>query len=162
MGSMGAVGSAYDNALMESFFGSMQIELLDRHTWATRADLASAIFECIEAFYNPVRRHSALGYLSHRPRTPAQPHRDSGMINQPKPSGTAGTGHLRPPGAWLQPWGPAARARSPSRPPRGCGERSGSPRAVSVVAGSSMTVLVARVVLDAGANAEPWGHVRLV
>ena len=64
VGSMGAVGSAYDNALMESFFGSMQIELLDRRTWTTRAELANAIFEWIEAFYNPVRRHSSLGYLS--------------------------------------------------------------------------------------------------
>jgi putative transposase len=64
LGSMGAVGSAYDNALMESFFGSMQIELLDRRTWTTRAELANAIFEWIEAFYNPIRRHSALGYLS--------------------------------------------------------------------------------------------------
>jgi len=61
MGSMGAVGSAYDNALMESFFGSMQIELLDRRTWQTRAELANAIFEWIEAFYNPIRRHSSLG-----------------------------------------------------------------------------------------------------
>lgn len=64
LGSMGAVGSAYDNALMESFFGSMQIELLDRRNWHTRAELANAIFEWIEAFYNPLRRHSALGYLS--------------------------------------------------------------------------------------------------
>jgi putative transposase len=68
MGSMGAVGSAYDNALMESFFesffGSMQIELLDRRTWQTRAELASAIFEWIEVFYNPIRRHSAVNYLS--------------------------------------------------------------------------------------------------
>jgi putative transposase len=60
MGSMGAVGSAYDNALMESFFGTMQIELLDRRSWRTRAELANAIFEWIEAFYNPIRRHSSL------------------------------------------------------------------------------------------------------
>lgn len=64
MGSMGKVASAYDNALMESFFGSMQIELLDRRAWATRAELANAMFEWIEAFYNPRRRHSALGYRS--------------------------------------------------------------------------------------------------
>lgn len=64
MGSMGKVASAYDNALMESFFGSMQIELRDRHARATRAELANAIFEWIEAFYNPRRRHSALGYRS--------------------------------------------------------------------------------------------------
>jgi len=64
MGSMGKVASAYDNALMESFFGSMQIELLDRRAWETRAELANAMFEWIEAFYNPRRRHSALGYLA--------------------------------------------------------------------------------------------------
>lgn len=64
LGSMGKVASAYDNSLMESFFGSMQIELLDRRTWVTRAELANAIFEWIEAFYNPTRRHSALNYLS--------------------------------------------------------------------------------------------------
>jgi putative transposase len=64
LGSMGKVASAYDNALMESFFGSLQIELLDRRTWASRAELANAIFEWIEAFYNPIRRHSALDYLA--------------------------------------------------------------------------------------------------
>ena len=64
LGSMGKVACAYDNSVMESFFGSMQIELLDRRSWTTRADLANAIFEWIEAFYNPTRRHSALGYLS--------------------------------------------------------------------------------------------------
>jgi putative transposase len=64
LGSMGKVACAYDNSLMESFFGSMQIELLDRRIWTTRAELANAIFEWIEAFYNPIRRHSALGYLS--------------------------------------------------------------------------------------------------
>lgn len=61
---MGRVASAFDNAMIESFFGSMQIELLDRRTWTTRAELATAIFEYIEAFYNPVRRHSALDYRS--------------------------------------------------------------------------------------------------
>lgn len=64
MGSMGKVASAYDNALMESFWGSMQIELLDRRAWSTRRELATAMFEWIEGFYNCRRRHSALGYLS--------------------------------------------------------------------------------------------------
>jgi putative transposase len=61
---MGKVACAYDNSLAESFFGSMQVELLDRRLWDTRAELASAIFDWIEAFYNPTRRHSALGYHS--------------------------------------------------------------------------------------------------
>src|SRR3972149_1443529 len=61
---MGRVGSAYDNAMMESFFGTLQRELLDRRQWATRAELASAIFEWIEAWYNPRRRPTAIGNLS--------------------------------------------------------------------------------------------------
>jgi putative transposase len=59
LGSMGKVACAYDNALMESFWSSMQIELLDRRSWPTPAALASAMFEWIEAFYNRIRRHSA-------------------------------------------------------------------------------------------------------
>jgi len=64
LGSMGALGDCYDNSMMESFFGTMQLELLDRHTWTSRQELANAIFEWMEAFYNPIRRHSALGNLS--------------------------------------------------------------------------------------------------
>ena len=64
LGSMGRVGTAWDNALVESFFGSMQLELLDRKTWDTRTELANAIFEWIEAWYNPRRRHTAIGSLS--------------------------------------------------------------------------------------------------
>lgn len=64
LGSMGRVGSAYDNAMMESFFSTLQRELLDRRTWATRKELASAIFEWIEAWYNPRRRHTAIGMHS--------------------------------------------------------------------------------------------------
>jgi hypothetical protein len=58
--SMGAVGSAYDNALMESFWGRMQVELLDRRKWKTRIELATAILDYIELWHNPRRRHSAL------------------------------------------------------------------------------------------------------
>ena len=62
--SMGSTGDAYDNALAESFFASLETELLDRTTFRTRADARLAVFDYIEAFYNPQRRHSALGYLS--------------------------------------------------------------------------------------------------
>ena len=61
---MGRVASSVDNALVESFWSSMQRELLDRRSWASRTELASAMFEWIEDWYNPRRRHSALGYLS--------------------------------------------------------------------------------------------------
>lgn len=64
LGSMGTVGDALDNAMAESFFSTLQCELLDRRAWETRAELATAIFEYIEAFYNPTRRHSSIGYLS--------------------------------------------------------------------------------------------------
>ena len=64
LGSMGRVASSVDNTMMESFWSTMQRELLDRRTWATQAELASAIFEWIEGFYNPHRRHSGLGYRS--------------------------------------------------------------------------------------------------
>jgi putative transposase len=60
LGSMGTIGDAYDNAMIESFFGTLQRELLDRHQWRTRHELALAIFEWIEAWYNPRRRHSSI------------------------------------------------------------------------------------------------------
>jgi putative transposase len=62
--SMGRVGSAYDNALAESFLATLKTELLYRNTWPTRRAARTAIFEYIEGFYNIMRRHSALGYLS--------------------------------------------------------------------------------------------------
>jgi putative transposase len=64
LGSMGSVGDCYDNSMMESFWGTMQLELLDSRTWETRAELANAIFEWIECWYNPKRRHSSIGMLS--------------------------------------------------------------------------------------------------
>lgn len=64
LGSMGRVASSVDNTMIESFWSSMQRELLDRRTWTSRHELATAIFEWIEGFYNPVRRHSGLDYLS--------------------------------------------------------------------------------------------------
>jgi putative transposase len=64
LGSMGRVASSVDNGMMESFWSTMQRELLDRRRWQTREELASAIFEWIEAFYNPVRRHTSIGDVS--------------------------------------------------------------------------------------------------
>lgn len=64
LGSMGKVASSVDNALIESFWSTMQRELLDRHDWETRTELAAAIFEWIEGWYNPSRRHSSLGMSS--------------------------------------------------------------------------------------------------
>jgi transposase InsO family protein len=67
MPSFGSVGDGLDNAMMESFWSSMQIELLNRRKWKTRLELANAIFDYIEIFHNRQRRHSALGY-----RTPIE------------------------------------------------------------------------------------------
>ena len=62
--SMGSVGDAYDNAMAEAFFATLECELIDRHIWVRRGEARQAIFDYIEGFYNPRRRHSALGYLS--------------------------------------------------------------------------------------------------
>jgi putative transposase len=62
--SMGSVGDAYDNALCESFFATLECELLDRHRFRTPAEARLAVFDFIEGWYNPHRRHSALAYLS--------------------------------------------------------------------------------------------------
>ncbi len=62
--SLGTVGDAFDNAMVESFWGRMQTELLDRKKWSTRVELSTAMFDWIEAFYNRRRRHSALGMIS--------------------------------------------------------------------------------------------------
>jgi len=62
--SMGTVGDCYDNAPMESFWGSMQIELLNRQKWKTKIELSIAIADYIENFYNPIRRHSSIDYLT--------------------------------------------------------------------------------------------------
>ena len=61
---MGRVASSVDNTMMESFWSTMQRELLDRTTWETKGELAAAIFEWIEAFYNPIRRHTSIGDVS--------------------------------------------------------------------------------------------------
>jgi Integrase core domain len=62
--SMGSVGDAYDNAMAESFFATLECELLERHRFKTQAEARMAVFAFIEGFYNPSRRHSALGHLS--------------------------------------------------------------------------------------------------
>lgn len=64
LGSMGRVASSVDNGLMESFWSTMQRELLDQRAWQSRDDLGQAIFEWIEAWYNPRRRHSGIGDVS--------------------------------------------------------------------------------------------------
>ena len=62
--SMGSVGDAYDNAVCESFLATLECELLDRHRFKTQVEARFAVFEFIEGWYNPHRRHSALDYQS--------------------------------------------------------------------------------------------------
>ncbi len=62
--SMGSVGDAYDNAMAESFFATLECELLNRRRFKTQVEARHAIFRFIEGWYNPHRRHSALGNRS--------------------------------------------------------------------------------------------------
>ena len=60
--STGSVGDCFDNALCESFFATLECELLDRRRFKTQTEARMAVFEFIEAWYNPHRRHSGLDY----------------------------------------------------------------------------------------------------
>jgi transposase InsO family protein len=62
--SRGSIGDCYDNAVIESFWSRMQVELLDRQRWRTRLELANAMFDYLEIFHNRRRRHSAIGWLT--------------------------------------------------------------------------------------------------
>ena len=64
MPSMGSKGDPFDNAAAESFFATIKTELIYRNCFKTRDEARLAVFRYIEGFYNPVRRHSALGYKS--------------------------------------------------------------------------------------------------
>ena len=62
--SMGSVGDAYDNAMAESFFATLECELIDRRRFRNQEHARGDVFEFIEGWYNPRRRHSAIGYKS--------------------------------------------------------------------------------------------------
>lgn len=62
--SMGSVGDCFDNAMCESFFATLECELLDRQRFRTQAEARPALFDFIEGWYNPHRRHSSLGHIS--------------------------------------------------------------------------------------------------
>jgi transposase InsO family protein len=81
---MGHVGSAYDNAVSETFFATLKKELVHRRPWPRKQELRSEVFEFIEGFYNRKRKHSYLGWLS-----PADfEDRASPVLNQPQPVGS--------------------------------------------------------------------------
>jgi putative transposase len=76
---MGGVGDAYDNAMAESFFASLECELIDRKSFETKSQARLALFSYIEGWYNPRRRHSGLGRVS-----PANFERNHANRPQPK------------------------------------------------------------------------------
>jgi hypothetical protein len=117
---MGSVSDAYDNAMCESFFATLECELLDRTRFRTHADARMAVFEYIEGWYNPHRRHSALDYRSpvnyersqltlNRSRKPSTVHRTGGspgvlaamrsdeLIRRANSTCTSSRGHGCPP-----------------------------------------------------------------
>ena len=79
--SMGSVGDCYDNAMCESFFATLECELLDRERFETRAAARMAVFSFIEGWYNPHRRHSALAYQS--PMTYEKKHQQTLVLSSP-------------------------------------------------------------------------------
>jgi putative transposase len=81
--SMGSTGVCWDNAVAETFFATLKKELVYRCSWPTRRELISEISEYIEAFYNPRRRHSTLGYLS--PVEFEEGPRRSSVLDHPQP-----------------------------------------------------------------------------
>ena len=62
--SMSRSGNVWDNAAMESFFSSLKTERIDRKVYRSRDEARADVFDYIERFYNPIRRHSTIGYLS--------------------------------------------------------------------------------------------------
>jgi putative transposase len=81
---MGSVGDCFDNAMCESFFATLECELLDRCHFKTQIEAPMAIFEFIEGWYNPQRRHSALDYLS--PINYERSHSQKAFTASPTPS----------------------------------------------------------------------------
>ena len=75
---MGSVGDCYDHAMCESFFATLECELLDRERFETRAAARMAVFGFIEGWYNPHRRHSGLAYQS--PMAYEQKHQLEGVV----------------------------------------------------------------------------------
>jgi len=86
--SMGSVGDCFDNAMCESFFATLECELLDRCRFKTQIEARMAIFEFIEGWYNPHRRHSAIDYLS--PIDYERTYRQEAFYRSPIPSTETG------------------------------------------------------------------------
>jgi transposase InsO family protein len=92
--SMGSVGDCFDNAMMESFFSSLESEVLDRNRFSSHEQARAAIFSWIEGWYNPHRRHSGIGYLSpqefERRLTQNQAHPSAAHLPHPRETALRG------------------------------------------------------------------------
>jgi len=86
--SMGSVGDCFDNAMCESFFATLECELLDRTSFKSQAEARMAVFDFIEGWYNPHRRHSAIDYLS--PIDYEKTYRHKTWYRSPIPSAESG------------------------------------------------------------------------
>jgi len=86
--SMGSVGDCFDNAMCESFFATLECELLDRRRFKTQIEARMAVFEFIEGWYNPHRRHSALDY--HSPINYERIQQTENLTASPTPSTESG------------------------------------------------------------------------
>jgi putative transposase len=114
--SLGSVGDCYDNALAESFFGTLEAELLNRHTFHNPKEARPIIFDYIEGWYNPHRRHSSLGYHS-----PASFERAYAGVTEVNDSSAAAEGEIILPGGAKTP-GYAGLSAEPVLLPRVAGE----------------------------------------
>ena len=101
--SMGSAGDAYDNAMCESFFATLECELLDRYRFRTQSEARLAVFAFIEGFYNQRRRHSSIGYLSpadyerwHQKRASTPTHISLPSCSRPSRPSPAGGREKRP------------------------------------------------------------------
>jgi putative transposase len=99
MPSMGSVGDCYDNAMAESFWATLEREVLSQRCFRTQADARLAVFEWLEGWYNPHRRHSSLGYRSpmnyerHALKQQAVEIKNAPIVYQPKSGDTQGQGY---------------------------------------------------------------------
>ena len=106
---MGSVGDCYDNAMSESFFATLECELIDRYRFKTQAEARMAVFGFIEGWYNPRRRHSSLGYES-----PMSFEENHANRSEPCPA-AGGTATFNEPGMLLLPCASGAAEASDSK-----------------------------------------------
>jgi len=123
--SMGSVGDAYDNAMCESFFATLECELLDRCRFKTQAEARSAVFAFIEGFYNLRRRHSSIGYLS--PIDYERRHQAAAAVpDAHKPAAVLAAVKDKPCGRPQEAAIPDRRLRAAAASVRGSGRKNGS------------------------------------